>query len=197
VNTIIALSLVLAAKPASFDALKQGAEELDRPAGAVSAIIGICTEEDPVDQMHCQENVEIEGKKFKGKVVYIDLGANHQDLLEFEGMHGSKARFLWVPMYDPGNGHALTLKKPRKLTGDGWPLLKKKIIDGASPADKTAGDLRRLARLGQVNIEIIGKLGRPWALRHKGDKVYGVVIKAKGLRLSEARTGKTLVEALY
>jgi len=197
VTSIWALALVMVAKPASFDALKADTSELDRPGNAVSAIIGICNQEDPVDRMHCQENTAEESKKHRGKTYYINLGANHQELLEFEGIRGSKARFLWVPIYDPGNGYALTAKKPNKVNKDGWPVLKKEVIDGALKGDVAASDLRRLARLGQVNIEIIGEFKKPWALRHGGDKVYGVHFKLKGLRLSQARSGDTILERLY
>ncbi len=196
-STTWALLLLVAARPASFDALKDTAQVLDRPAGAVEALVGDCSQDDPMMQMECQENVKKSRKSYTGKLFYIDLGAGHQDLLQFESIRGAKARFLWVPMYDPGNGIAITGARPRKLTKDGWPILKKKILDGKAPADLMTSDLRRLARLGQVNVELVGNFGKVWQLRNKTKLVRGVTYKIKGLRLSAARTGATLIEVLY
>ncbi|MFH1807903.1 MAG: DUF6066 family protein [Pseudomonadota bacterium] len=197
-TTLLCAVLVLAAKPApSFETLKDGAAVLERPGAATAALVGECSQDDPELQIQCQENIKTARQDHLDKRYYIDLGAGHQDLLAFEALRGSSARFLWVPMYDPGNGLALTAVKPGALTKDGWPVLKKKVLDGAAPKGQLASDLTRLARLGQINIEIIGRFGKTWALTHKGKKVQGVVFEIQAVRLSQARTGETVIETLY
>jgi hypothetical protein len=194
---LCAVLLVTAKPPVHFDALKASAEPLDKPAAATSALIGECSEDDPELQIQCQANVETARKDHAGKRYYVDLGSGHQDLLEFEGLRGSTARFLWVPQYDPGNGLPLTGAKPGALNKDGWPVLKKKVLDGAAPKGVLASDMTRLARLGQINIELVGRFGKPWMLSQQGKKVQGVVFEIQAVRLSQARTGETLIEALY
>lgn len=189
------LSLIAAAPKVDFDAQKSAATELTRPEKALAAIIGNCNQQDPEMQMQCQDNVKQARKQYLGKSFYIDLGAGHQDMLQFEGLHRGQGRFLWVPMYDAGRGIALTTTKPRKLNKNGWPVLKKLVIDGPMPSGTMASDLRRAAMLGQVNIELVGRFARPWSLRHKGKAVQGVVFKARAIRFSEARTGKVIFDA--
>ncbi|MBN2361428.1 MAG: hypothetical protein JXR83_18395 [Deltaproteobacteria bacterium] len=197
-NTFMLVTVLVAAKPgASFDAIKQSAEGLESPSQAISAIVGKCDEQDPEMQIKCLDNLKKSGEQHKGKRYYLDLGSGHQELLEFEGIHGGKARFLWVPMYDPGTGQPLTAQKPAKLNASGWPVLQKKVIDGKLPAGTSAGDLQRLARLGQVNIELVGKFDKAWELGGRDQKVRGVVFKIEGLRLAQARTGETLLEIVY
>lgn len=197
-NTLMLVMVLTAAKPgASFDAVKKDAEGLDSPAQAISAIVGSCDDKDIEMMIKCQENLKKTGEQHKGKRYYIDLGSGHQEVLQFEGIHGDKARFLWVPMYDPGTGQPLTAQVPAKLNADGWPVLPKKVIDGKLPAGANAGEMQRLARLGQVNIELVGKFDKSWELSGKDKKVKGVVFKIEGLRLAQARTGETLVEVVY
>ena len=148
-------------------------------------------------QFACQENVKKQRAELKGKRFYIDLGAGHQQLLEFEGLRGKKARFLWVPMYDPGEGMPITVGRPSKLTSEGWPILKKKVLDGTVPAGVMSGDLKRLAMLGQVNIELVGTFGPGWQINRRGNPVRGVVFKLDAIRLSQARTGETVLEIVY
>jgi hypothetical protein len=195
---LLCAALVIAAKPAvDFEALKSQAEVLEKPASTTAALVGECSEEDPELQLQCQANVTTARKDHAAKRYYVDLGAGHQDLLAFEGLHGSSARFLWVPLFDPGNGFPLSGARPDSLTKDGWPVLKKKVLDGAAPKGVLASDLTRLVRLGQVNIEIVGRFGKTWALPHQGKKVQGVVFEIQAVRLSQARSGETLIEALY
>lgn len=197
-NTLMLVMVLTAAKPgANFDAVKQNADGLDSPAQAISAIVGSCDDKDIEMQIKCQDNLKKSSEQYKGKRYYIDLGAGHQQVLEFEGVHGDKARFLWVPMFDPGTGQPLTAQVPTKLNADGWPVLPKKVIDGKLPAGASGGELQRLARLGQVNIELVGKFDKTWELSGKEKKVRGVVFKIEGLRLAQARTGETLLEVVY
>lgn len=196
-TSYLATLLILAAQTGGFATLKDKAQQLDRPGAAIGAIVGLCEEEDPLLQMECQKNVKTERAKYKGGRYYIDLGANHQDLLMFEGMHGKKARLLWVPMYDPGDGQPLTAVRPKRVTKDGWPILQKKVLDGVLPAEVHASDLRRLSRLGQLNIEIVGSFGAPWALKNKGKIIRGVVFKIVAIRISQARTGEQVMEVVY
>lgn len=192
---IILLSVLAAAPKVDFDGQKARANELQRPEKALAAIVGNCHQQDPEMQIQCQENVKLARKKYLGKAFYIDLGANHQDMLQFEGVHHGQGRFLWVPMYDAGRGIALTTVKPRKLNKQGWPILKKLVINGPMPSATMASDLRRAAMLGQVNIELVGRFARPWTLRHKGKAVQGVVFKASAIRFSQARSGKVIFDA--
>lgn len=197
-STLLCAVLIVAAKPpVNFEALKASAEVLEKPGAATAALVGECSEEDPELQIQCQANVTTARKDHASKRYYVDLGAGHQDLLEFEGLRGSTARFLWVPQYDPGNGMPLTGAKPGALNKDGWPVLKKKVLDGAAPQGVLPSDLTRLARLGQINIELVGRFGKTWALSQRGKKVQGVVFEIQAVRLSQARTGETLIEALY
>lgn len=197
-SSFAAATLIFAlSAPSGFDALKSKAEPLEKIQVAVTALVGICDQEDPVMQIQCQENVSKQRKELQGRRFYLDLGAGHQDLLEFEGVHGSKARFLWVPMYDPGHGMPLTMQKPKKLTAEGWPILPKKVLDAAMPKGVLSTDLKRLSRLGQINIEIIGSFGTVWQLNSRGKAVRGVMFKLEALRFSQARTGETVIEVVY
>lgn len=198
-SVVALLGLMAAAPKIDFDAQKAKAQVLDRPEKALAAIIGGCHQDDVELQIQCQDNVKAARKQYLGQTYLVDLGAGHQDLLQFEGVHGNKGRFLWVPMYDPGNGQPMTTTAPKRLTKEGWPILKKRVIDGPMPSGMIAADLRRAAMLGQVNIELIGRFTKIWKLKGRGKVrgklVQGVVFKATAIRFSQARTGTVIFDA--
>ena len=193
----LALLLAAASSAASFASLKESAVVIERPSNAIALLIGACDKGDFVDQTQCQENTKGDRKRIEGKRVIVNLGANHEAFLDFGSLNGDKVRFVWAPLYDAGNGLALTVGNPTKLSAQGNIVIGKRPFDGKAQADANESDLRRAAKLGQVGIEIIGTFGKPWQLT-QGDKVVrGISFELEGLRLYHAKTGATLLEGTY
>lgn len=191
------LLLAAAASGATFASLKQDAVVVDRPSNAIALLIGACDKGDWVDQTQCQENTKGDRARIEGKRVIINLGAGHEAFLDFASLNGDTARFVWAPLYDAGNGLALTLGKPQKLSATGNIVVAKRPFDGKAPADATDSDLKRAAKLGQVGIEIIGTFGKPWQLSQGEKVVRGMSFELEGLRLYHSKTGQTLLEGTY
>jgi hypothetical protein len=182
---------------ATFDSLKDKAQMLESPEKAVNSILGVCQNGNVLDQQDCRRVMQKEAKKYKGKLLYLDLGSDQQELLRFEKIRGDKARFLWTPMWDPGHGRPITIGRPLKLRADGGPVLKLKILDAKVEPGTFSSDLARAASTGNINIEIVGTFAKPWRLRRGGNSTEGIMFKLKAIRLSHARTGKTMAEITY
>lgn len=191
----VAVSGTSIAAPPTFDGLKADAIPLDRPAQAIAVLVGACDGGDGTVSGECLENTKDLKEKVAGKRVALDLGSGYDTLLSYASRQGNgKARFVWAPLYDVGNGLALTVGKPQKISSDGNVVIGKRPIDGTSPDEYTDLDLRRLAATGQVGIQLVGKFAKPWTMSGGGKTVRGVPFEVEAMRLYHARTGKTLFE---
>jgi len=195
-HVALALSLaVLAAPPASFEDRKKAAVTIERLASTVAAIVGVCPDGLMADELaECQQNVGKAAKAYEGKTVYLNLGGGQEQFLSFGEKNGEQARLVWAPIIDLGNGLAVTLQKPQKISDAGNVVVAKVPFDGTSDAALQADDLQRAIKTGQVGIELIGKFGKVWQLKGKSDVVRGVLFDYSAVRFFHTRTGKVLVE---
>ena len=191
----LGLALLLVAGTASFDSLKKDAVALDHPANVIKVLVGACDVGGGAMNGECLENAKDVKDRVTGKRVLLDLGAGYDQLLTWGGRVGGKARFVWAPLYDVGNGLALTVGKPQKVAAGGNVVVGKRPVDGTSPEDLTDLDLQRLAATGQLGIQVIGKFGKTWTLSGDGRTVKGVAFEVEALRLYHARTGATVFES--
>jgi hypothetical protein len=190
---MLLVAALLVAAP--FDTLKKDAVSLDRPAQAIAVLVGACDGGDGTVNGECLENTKDLKDKVTGKRVALDLGGGYETLLTYEGRRDGKARFVWAPLYDVGNGLALTVGKPQKISSDGNVVIGKRPIDGVSPDEYMDLDLRRLASTGQVGIRLIGKFAKTWTMSGGGKTVRGVLFEAEATQLYHARTGAVLFES--
>jgi hypothetical protein len=194
VKLVVAAALLLATN-GTFDAAKKGAMEVERPARAIAAISGACDVVDGAVSGECLENSKAVKDEFVGKRVVLNLGAGYETLLSFGGRNGDKTRFVWAPLYDVGNGLALTVGKPQKVSATGNVVVGKRPIDGVSPEDYSDLDLGRFASTGVLGIELVGRFGKPWSMSGGGKTVKGVSFEVEAMRLYNARNGKTVFES--
>src|SRR5688500_16779719 len=110
---MILLALSILAAGGTFDALKADAFALARPASAIAVLVGACDAGGGAVNGECLENTKDLKAKVTGKRVFMDLGAGYDQLLSFDARRGGKARAVWAPLYDVGNGLALTVGKPQ------------------------------------------------------------------------------------
>lgn len=192
---MITLALALLAAPPSFEAAKSSARVLDRPAAAVAAMVGACEVVDGAVSGECLENTKDLKDEVAGKKVALDLGSGYDSLLSFGGRNGSQTRFVWGPLYDVGNGLALTVGKPQKVSESGNVVIGKRPVDGKSPDELMDGDLRRLASTGALGIEVVGKFGRTWTMSGGGKSVRGISFEVEAMRLYNVRSGATVFES--
>ncbi|MCC7108555.1 MAG: hypothetical protein IT382_04665, partial [Deltaproteobacteria bacterium] len=101
----------------------------------------------------------------------------------------------WGPLYDVGNGLALTVGKPQKISDSGNVVVGKRPIDGRSPDDLMDADLRRLASTGALGIASVGRLGKTWNMSGGGKAVKGISFEVEALRLYNVRSGATVFES--
>jgi len=191
---ILPVAFALVAGSGTFDTLKAGATELERPANAIAVLVGACDLGGGMVDGECLENTKELKDRVTGKRVSMDLGSRHP-LLSFGGRTGDKTRFVWAPLYDVGNGLALTVGRPQKVSASGNVVMQKRPIDGTSPEEYTDLDLQRLAATEQVGIQLVGRFGKAWSLPSGGKTVRGMTFEVEAMRLYHARTGKTLFES--
>ena len=191
----VALVSVLFVAGATYAELRDKALVLERPGSAVAVLVGACDAGDGAVNGECVENTKDLKDKVNGKRVVIDLGSGHETMLSYGGRRGDKTRFVWAPLYDVRNGLALTVGKPTKLSANGNVVVAKRPIDGTSPDDLMDMDLTRFASTGQLGIELVGKFGKTWALSGASQNVKGVTFEVEGMRLYNARSGKTVFES--
>lgn len=192
---MITLALALLAAPPSFEAAKAQAKVLERPAQAVAAMVGACEVVGGAISGECLENTKGLKEEVAGKKVALDLGSGYDTLLSFGGRNGNETRFVWGPLYDVGNGLALTVGKPQKISDSGNVVVGKRPIDGRSPDDLMDADLRRLASTGALGIEIVGRFGKTWNMSGGGKAVKGISFEVEALRLYNVRSGATVFES--
>lgn len=192
---MITLALVLLAAPPSFEAAKAQAKVVDRPAQAVAAMVGACEVVDGAVSGECLENTKGLKEEVAGKKVALDLGSGYDSLLSYGGRNGNETRFVWGPLYDVGNGLALTVGKPQKISESGNVVVGKRPIDGRSPDDMMDADLRRLASTGALGIEVVGRFAKTWTMTGGGKTVKGISFEVEALRLYNVRSGATVFES--
>ena len=192
----ISLTLALLAVGGSFDTHKKDAVSLDHPADTIKVLAGVaCDAGGGALNGECLENTKGLKEKVAGKVL-LDLGTQSPDLLSFGGRDGAKTRFVWAPLYDVGNGIALTVGKPLKIAEGGNVVMQKRPIDGESPDDLTDLDLKRVAMAGMVGVQIVGRFGKTWTMASPAGKtVKGVLFEVEAVRLYNGHSGATLFES--
>jgi hypothetical protein len=180
---------------ATYTDLKSTAKVLDKQQSTIAVVVGACEVKDGAVSGECLDNTKEVKDSVMGKRVIIDLGSGHDALLSYGGRRGNQTRFVWAPLYDVRNGIALTVGKPTKLSGNGNVVMNKRPIDGTSPDEFMDMDLTRMASTGQLAIELVGKFGKTWTLSDATKTVKGVSFEVEGMRLYNARTGKTVFES--
>lgn len=180
--------------PVAFDDQKKAAVTVERLSSTVAAIVGVCPDGLMADELaECQHNVGKGAAGFTGKTVYLNLGGGQEQFLTFADKSGDRAKLVWSPIIDLGNGLAVTLEKPLKLSSTGTVVVARKPFEGVSDVGLEASDLQRAVKTGQVGIELIGRFGKPWQLNGK-EPVRGVVFEWTAARFFHTRSGKVLVE---
>ena len=190
-----AIALSLAAGPGGFEAQKKKANDVDNLGKVVATLVGDCSGADFENAIACQENLAKAEKKIRRQSHYLWLGAA-EGLIRYEGMKGKKARIILTPMFDAGSGFAMTVGKPLKLDKkSGTPVVKVLVLDGELADGMLESDIKRALRLGMMSVEMVGKFGKPFALKG-GSKgaVRGVMFQPKMIRFSNARSGKPIVD---
>jgi len=186
--------LVATAPPSTFDDQKKSATPVPRLASTVAAIVGVCPDGLFAEELaECQQNVGKAAKGYAGKKIYLNLGGGLEQFLTFESKTGDRAKLVWAPIVDLGNGLAMTLGKPQKLSDAGTVVVARQPFEGFSDPELLDSDLQRAIKTGQVGIELIGTFGKPWELKGK-DTVRGVSFEMTSARFFHTRTGKVLVE---
>ena len=191
---VVALGFLLAAG-LPFDDQKKGAVPVERLSSAVASLVGICPDGLEFDQLEeCKKNLKAGAKGFVGKKVYVNLGAGHENFLRLESKSDERARIVWAPLIDLGNGLALTVGRPQKLSAAGNVVVAQRPFDGSSDPEVLDTDLKRAISIGAVGIEVVGTFGKAWELSQGGKTVRGVSFEPTAIRFFHARTGKMLVE---
>lgn len=197
VAAVLTVPLLLALQAPDFEALKKSAEAVESVPKAISVVVGNCDTEDIGEKIDCQENVKKQKQELMGKRLYLYLGAVEASQLKYEGERGGgKVRVVWTaPIYDAGRGLALTVGKPQKVSAAGNLVIRPALLDGKLADGILDSEIPRLVRTGQVAVELVGKFKAPWALSGKGRKFQGAEFDPEAVRLTHARTGKTLLVA--
>ncbi len=190
---LLPLAMLLLA-PQDFGALKGQAQEVESLKKTVSVLVGDCEGAEYETAVACQQNRASEEKKLRKDKHYIYLGVPEASLIQYGGMKGGKARLLWVPMVDAGEGYALSVGKPLRLDKNGSPVFKKMVVDITLAPGVLESDVQRAMRLGMLSIEVVGGFGKKWSMKKGGKTATGVSFKLDGLRVLNARNGKVLGE---
>jgi hypothetical protein len=188
----VVLSLSFAAP--DFDAAKAKALEPESLPKALAAIVSDCSSGDHGEQYDCRENMKAARKKLMGKDVYAYI-TPELNQIKYDGERGSKVRVLWFGLYDAGGGLALSVGKPHKVSARGTMVIRPTFLDGELASGVMANDIKRLARTGNIGVEVIGRFKGAWKLRGKGQSFQGVEMKGRLVRLINSRNGKTLMVA--
>ena len=192
-SVVVVVALATAASP--FDDAKGSAVVVDRLASTVAALVGVCPDGLLPDELsECQKNLATAAKTWSGKKVYVNVGVIDPAFLSFGSKTGDRAKLVWAPLLDLGNGLALTVGKPDKLSDKGNVVVARKPFEGASDPELLDSDLQRAVKTGQVGVEVVATFGKPWQLNGKGQIVRGVPLQLQAVRFSHTRTGKVLVE---
>lgn len=184
------LTALLLSAPANFEALKSNAKAVPSLKQAVAAFVGRCADGDPVENASCRANLQERKAELGDRSVYLFLGTPEPNQLRYGGERGDKVRLLWTPVLDPGGGFALTVGKPSRIGTQGGVVVPTKVLDLVLAAGQMASDVERLARIGQLSVEVIGRFEKPWRVSGKGKTSEGVALKLEALRVVHGRTGK-------
>ncbi len=193
INVVVAIALAAAAAP--FDDIKKTAQPVERLPSTVAALVGVCPDGLMVDELEeCKKNLSTAAKTYAGKKIYINLGIIEPSFLTFESRDLDTAKLVWAPLLDLGNGLAITVGKPDKLSDKGNIVVARRPFSGATDPELSDSDLQRAVKTGQVGVEVVGTFGKPWQLNGKDKIVRGVPLELTALRFYHTRTGKVLVE---
>lgn len=192
-TTVLMLSLVASN---SFDDAKSKAQEVESLKKTVAALLGDCAGADFDQAASCEENLSKQARRLRKGSYSVWLPPSDESLIRYKGPKGKKHRLLVTPVFDAGDGHALTVGRPRRLDKKSrTPFMKFMVVDGELAPGVLASDLKRALRLGNVSMELVGVFGKTWSLKHKKGKVEGVAFKPTHIRFANARNGKTILDA--
>jgi hypothetical protein len=195
-NTALALTLSLTFAAGDFDAAKEKAVEVESLKTAVTTLVGLCEVGDQFERAQCRQGLATKAKEMRKSSHYLYLGPQDRGLM-FEGERRGKTRLVWSPVVDAGNGLAITLVRPKRLSKHGNVVVPQKPIDITLEPGVLDSEVKRFVRTGQVTIEVVGSFGKTWKVGKGKKRVQGVVFKPKSIRFAHARTGKTLGSASY
>lgn len=194
-SVVVTFALVTAASP--FDDAKKGAAVVERLAATVAALVGVCPDGLTIDELsECQQNLGRAAQTWAGKKVYVNLGVIDPAFLGFGSKVADRARLIWAPLFDLGNGLMLTVGKPEKLSERGNVVVARRPFEGACDPELLESDLERALKTGQVGVEVVAVFGKPWQLKGKGLVVSGLSLQLGSVRFFHTRTGKGLVEVI-
>lgn len=102
-----------------------------------------------------------------------------------------------LPFWSDG-ALGLSVGRPRRLDGEGNPLVRTFDLDVSLPADEPAFMGRRRFEMGRVRLEWVVRPQASWSLSRSGeDDVRGVAARPVALRIVEPRTGAVLAEKIW
>lgn len=121
------------------------------------------------------------------------------DVLSVVGFDQRKKAFRLnlIPFFS-ARGFGLSVGRPRRLTGDGRPVMRHWPLWVRLPEDTPPFVFRRNLERGMVQLELVVVPKVPYRLRRsKRTPIRGLEVTLRGLRLVQARSGDVLAERTY
>jgi len=173
-----------------FDADKKSALPIESLRKTVTTVIGVCDAGDGFERQECKKALKQKRAKYTdAKSLYLYLGAQERGLRS-DGIRKGKTRLLWTPVIDVGDGVAITLARPKRVTKSGSIVVPTEVIDLSLEGAMTHSKVNRLLRTGQMGVEMVGTFGKTWEMRGQ----RGVVFIPKSIRFTHARSGESVGE---
>lgn len=189
--SIVLAALVLAASPF------ESAEEIPRLDAFLDAYVGTCRSHAPAVRAECERDAHAARRRLTGEAFRLEGDARVQLSVRSVDAQRGVIRVRILPFWSEG-GLGLSVGRPRRLDGQGNPLVRTLDLEVPLPDDEPAFIARRRFEMGRVRLEWVVRPQSSWSLSRPGeDEVRGVAVRPVALRIVEPRTGKVVTEKTW
>ena len=188
---MILAALVAAAPPF------ESAQPMPRLDSFLEAYVGTCERRAAAARAECERAARGARERANGAAFRLEGDARAQLSVRGVDERRGVVHLRILPFWSE-RGLALSVGQPRRLDGQGNPLVRTFDLEVPLPDDEPAFIARRRFEMGRVRLEWVVRPRAPWSLSRPGeDDVRGVAARPVALRIVEPRTGKVVAEKIW
>lgn len=196
-STLSLLILVASATP--YERARGNAEVIENLGRFLEEYVGQCDSDEPLfDKAACEQKAKSVRRKYRGRTLRLEVDSP-RDLVSVAKFDQRKKMFrVHLTPFFSERGLGLSVGRPRKLTAEGYPVVRNVPIWVKLPDGEPEFVFRRQLDRGMVRLELLFKPKRAWQLKRRGgDAVRGAEVALVGVRVYGSRGGTLLAEQTY
>lgn len=191
--------LILVASATPYERARSGAETIENLGRFLEEYVGQCDSDEPIfDKAACERKAQDARKRYRGRTLLLEIDSPRDQVSVATFDERKKMFRIHLTPFFSERGLGLSVGRPRKLTAEGYPVVRNVPIWVKLPDGEPEFVFRRQLDRGMVRLELIFKPKRAWQLKSRGgDAVRGAEVALVGVRVYGSRGSSVLAEQTY